>query len=375
MKRFILTVAMVFTFFTVTAMAEENISLKIDGTEVEFDVMPQIIEGRTMVPVRAIFESVGAEVTWDNETKTVTGIKGNTTVKMTVDSNFETINGKAVEMDAAPQIIDGRTLAPARYVAEAFGCSVEWDGENKAVSITTPIEETSAEITTEETTKAIEIVEANTDYENWIDFIMAEDNKPDDIDFTKIPNDKLRTLHCDVRYDFEQSELPQSLFNDSENMADLIKNDPDKFADKILEIWEKNSAAHIVKYMIDAEETYTVSGEEDLYKLITKFESDCYLYGSDNIGLAMCKVDDDTYLTLLEMADDAYLTYCSYIAIVYNEDFGFKYYTLEQSFDNLYAICEVTKDSRGNYGMIEDSKDNKLNFINAVGQLIEKEKA
>lgn len=361
MKKYILTFVTVFTLFTTVVTANENISLKINGTDAEFDVMPQIIDGRTMVPVRAIFEAVGAEVTWDNGTKTVTGVKDNTTVKMTVNSNSETINGKTVEMDASPQIIDGRTLAPARYVAEAFGCSVEWDGVNKVVSIATS-----------KTAKSDDVTESADD-NSWIDFIMAEDGKPSAIDFSKISNDDLRTLHSDTRYDFEQSAFPKSIFDDSENMADLIKNDTAKFSDTILQIWKQNSANHIIEYMINSDEAYTVSDEESINKLITQFESDCYLFGSDNIGLSMCKIDDDCYLTLLEMADDNYITYCSYIAIVYNDSFGFKYYTFEKSFDNYYAVCEVTKDGRNNYGMVESSDDNKLNFVNAVYKMIKSE--
>ena len=76
--------------------------------------------------VRAIFEGVGAEVKWDSETKSITGNKNGIEVVMTVDSNIASVNGKNITMDCGPVIINNRTLAPARYVAEAFGYKVNW---------------------------------------------------------------------------------------------------------------------------------------------------------------------------------------------------------------------------------------------------------
>ena len=120
-------------FPVVQVSADENISLTVNGEKVETQVPPTIIDGRTMVPVRDIFEACGAKVNWDANTKTITGEKGNTTVVMQIDSNMLFINEDVTEMDATPVIIDGRTLAPARYVAESFGGIVDWDAENKVV--------------------------------------------------------------------------------------------------------------------------------------------------------------------------------------------------------------------------------------------------
>lgn len=139
--------------------AQDDIKLNIDNRTIESDVAPQIIDGRTMVPVRAIFEGVGAEVEWNGETKTITGKKNDVTVVMTIDSNIASVNGLNITMDCEPVIIDGRTLAPARYVAESFGCQVDWDSDSRTVSITTPIineettEVTTVEITTETATE------------------------------------------------------------------------------------------------------------------------------------------------------------------------------------------------------------------------------
>lgn len=135
-KKLLLTSATILLCISqaVTTLAS-SISLDINGEPISTDVSPQIIDGRTMVPVRSIFEAVGATVVWDAETKTIVGTKGNTTVIMTINSTTETINGEEYGMDTSPLIVDGRTLAPAKYVAEAFGYTVNWDADTKTVSI------------------------------------------------------------------------------------------------------------------------------------------------------------------------------------------------------------------------------------------------
>ena len=115
--------------------ADEGIKVYLEGSKVNFDVQPQTINDRTMVPIRAIFEAMGANVTWDDVTQTAISTKDNTTVKMTLNSTTEYINDTAYAMDVAPVIINGRTLAPARYVAEAFGYYVNWDEMTQSVLI------------------------------------------------------------------------------------------------------------------------------------------------------------------------------------------------------------------------------------------------
>ena len=128
-------------------------SIKINNETLESETEPQIIEGRTMVPVRAIFEGVGATVDWNADTKTVTGKKGSDTVIMNVGEKAMTVNGKKIDMDGAAMIIDSRAFAPARYVAEAFGYDVSWNGEAKEVIIKDKIASPASVATTKTTTK------------------------------------------------------------------------------------------------------------------------------------------------------------------------------------------------------------------------------
>ncbi|MCX7745317.1 MAG: copper amine oxidase N-terminal domain-containing protein [Clostridia bacterium] len=116
--------------------ANAPISVTIDGSVVDFDVPPQIVEGRTLVPLRKIFEALNANVVWEASTKTITGTKGETRVVLKVGSTQATINGVIKVLDVAPTVIDGRTLVPARFISESLGADVKWDQKNKTVIIT-----------------------------------------------------------------------------------------------------------------------------------------------------------------------------------------------------------------------------------------------
>ena len=112
------------------------ITVNVNGQLVNFDQPPIIIDGRTLVPLRAIFEALGATVEWKGDTQTVTSKKGSTNVSLSIDSKTMYKNGKATTLDVPAQLINDRTLVPARAVAEAFGCDVDWDSDTKTVTIT-----------------------------------------------------------------------------------------------------------------------------------------------------------------------------------------------------------------------------------------------
>lgn len=115
--------------------ANKEIRVCVNGNYVTFDVPPQAINGRTMVPIRAIFESMDATVSWNQSTQSAICVKGDTIVKVAVGSYAITVDGVATQMDVAPAVIDGRILIPARYVAESLGYVVDWDEDNKVVNI------------------------------------------------------------------------------------------------------------------------------------------------------------------------------------------------------------------------------------------------
>lgn len=140
-----LTVLLTLMLFLFSSYAF-GIDIYIDGQALQMDVPAQTIEGRTLVPLRAIFEAMDATVNWDSKTQTATGIKGDTTVILPLGSLSPTINGQTKPLDVPTTIVSGRTLAPLRFVGEAFGGSVRWDGSTQTIYITSPRVQSSAEI-------------------------------------------------------------------------------------------------------------------------------------------------------------------------------------------------------------------------------------
>ena len=112
-----------------------GVKVYYNGERIDFDVPPSLINNRTMVPMRAIFEKMGATVEWDSATKTVTATRGNTSIKLTINDTTAYVNGQAVTLDSPAILVNGRTLVPVRFIGEAFGCVVVWGGTDKIVGI------------------------------------------------------------------------------------------------------------------------------------------------------------------------------------------------------------------------------------------------
>ena len=117
-------------------LSEDGIKILVDGEKLICDQPPVIINGRTLVPMRAIFEKLGATVSWDGETSTASGEKDGKIVSFVIGESFIGINGEKKALDVPAQIISARTMIPARAVAEAFGCKVDWDADTQTVIIT-----------------------------------------------------------------------------------------------------------------------------------------------------------------------------------------------------------------------------------------------
>ncbi|MDI6861089.1 MAG: PQQ-binding-like beta-propeller repeat protein [Caldisericia bacterium] len=107
------------------------------------DVPPQIIEGRTLLPIRYVVEPLGAKIFWDDVEKRVTIEFKDITIDLWIGKALAKVNGKETPIDpnnpkVVPMIIKGRTMLPVRFVAENLGCKVDWDGATKTITITYP---------------------------------------------------------------------------------------------------------------------------------------------------------------------------------------------------------------------------------------------
>lgn len=148
--------------FTSPVMAKKNIMVTLNGKPISFDQPPIMQNNRVLVPMRAIFEALGAYIHWVDDIQVILAFKGQSVIIMRIDekelfvtdvSEFETLDDLTMgiyetaygdadgsflqtnELDIVPQIIRGRTLIPLRAVSEALGVSVDWDSENSVVKL------------------------------------------------------------------------------------------------------------------------------------------------------------------------------------------------------------------------------------------------
>lgn len=134
MKKKLLSALLALTMLLPSTFA---VDLYVDGGALQTDVPPTILNGRTLVPLRAIFEALDADVTWDNATQTASAQKASTTVQVTIDNTTAYVNGRAQTLDAPAKLIGGRTMVPARFVSESLDARVLWDGNTESVYVIT----------------------------------------------------------------------------------------------------------------------------------------------------------------------------------------------------------------------------------------------
>ncbi|WP_432666499.1 copper amine oxidase N-terminal domain-containing protein [Wukongibacter baidiensis] len=106
-----------------------------NNTKFKFDVPPVIKEGRTLIPIRAISEGFDAKVEWNGEERLVSIIKGETKIMIAIGSNIAYINDVNTEIDVPAEIMNDRTVVPLRFVIENMGLNVKWDSENQTIEI------------------------------------------------------------------------------------------------------------------------------------------------------------------------------------------------------------------------------------------------
>ncbi|MBE7042060.1 MAG: copper amine oxidase N-terminal domain-containing protein [Ruminococcaceae bacterium] len=141
-KTLLIAVICLSMLFSVSVFAtEQPITVTVNGEVLETDVSAQIVNDRTVLPMRAVFEALGATVTWVAEDQLILATKGEEMIVMKIDSDEMTVQPAenteptVIALDTAPFILDGRTLVPVRAVAEALHATVTWVADTKTVEI------------------------------------------------------------------------------------------------------------------------------------------------------------------------------------------------------------------------------------------------
>lgn len=117
----------------------EPVKVMVENNYLELSIDPLIEDGRTLVPLRAIFEAMGLSVRWQESTKTITASHDDQIIILQLNNKIASVNGKKVELDVAARAINGNTLVPVRFIAESLGAEVGWDQESKTVLVNSTI--------------------------------------------------------------------------------------------------------------------------------------------------------------------------------------------------------------------------------------------
>lgn len=131
-------VTMTVSAMGITAMANENVSLVVNGEKIDFsdDQEPVIQNGRTLVPFRAVFEKIGAKVDWFEDIKRCQAEYGGITAGITIGDTTVSLGEAAqIESDVPAQIINGRTMVPLRILSESIGAGVDWNGTTRTITV------------------------------------------------------------------------------------------------------------------------------------------------------------------------------------------------------------------------------------------------
>ncbi len=140
---FTCTLVLAYFFILPAYTQERQVTINVDGVDVSLDTPPLLEHGRTLIPFRAISEALNVSVNWDGGTRTITAVDSGVSVILQIDNKTAYRNNVPISLDVPPQLIKGRTLIPLRFFSEAYNCQVAWDSTKGEVRIVSPLQKIS----------------------------------------------------------------------------------------------------------------------------------------------------------------------------------------------------------------------------------------
>lgn len=119
-----------------SAIAQQSATVTLNGQPLATSIPPAVENGRTLVPMRDIFEALGATVNWNAGDQSISALRGDTNIWLQIGNGVARVNDQSATLDQSPVIRNGSTLVPLRFVSEALGAQVNWDGASRVVGIT-----------------------------------------------------------------------------------------------------------------------------------------------------------------------------------------------------------------------------------------------
>ena len=323
----------------VLAADEGEITVWLDGEMLDFDVPPVIEEGRTLVPMRVIFEALGAKVDWQQDTYTAVAVKGDTKIEITVDNTVMYKNESEIVLDVPARLIDDRTLVPVRAVSESFNAKVDWQADSKKVIITALNEEKNTDNI------------GNTEPGETENILLSSE------DMQKLKDEYDNSL----RYGFEQSGLFDAVMADAKP-AEKILSQSDEMKNLVFDTWNMNVIEYIIRIQAESNSEYILSvdmGYDDLLSMYMNIVKEAGLEAHDYFDVSYETLSDGSVMLLVTFNNTDTLLACKYIGVVSTPEQQIRYFTAETDEllpDNL-LFCEVMADSRSTLGLMGLEKE------------------
>ncbi len=279
----ILTICIMIATLCQVSYASDGISISINGTEQKYDVMPVIVDGRTLVPLRGISESLGAEIIYSADTQRVTVTRDGVVIKLKVGSQEAYIDHTEKLLDVPATIISDRTMVPVRFISEAYGSKVEWDADTKTVIIN------------DNGTKKGTLAPLKSELHRPVPTVFEKSNRIDDVMYfgvsekskKELPDENLGTVILDGETGF----LSTSVNNEQYGKVETYKDEEGK---TVLKIKSNELLSQTSNYIVKFTETPNgeVAAEDSMLMM---FDIRCVEGGQDNgRGIIQLQLEETT---------------------------------------------------------------------------------
>ena len=305
----IVSLLIVILLLSAPVFADNSIKVTIDGSPIEFDVQPVMVNERVLVPMRKIFETLGAEVHWIGETRSIQASKGNIKIEMQIENFSITVNGNTITLDTPPMLIDSKTLVPVRAVAEGLRAKVDWNQDSTTVII-----------------------------QSGLHFDPMGEN-------LFYPSMEARQLHYQLRYRLEQRILPASLIDNNEPIsAEMAAGAFKNIGNYIADIWNADTTEILADYLFNSGAADGIETDEEFEAFVISKRELFNLTPEQNFAFLFVEIDDETNAIVIKMGELPEPSSCTFTAISYNEKKGLRYFILERNSDDNFMLSTMSGD-------------------------------
>lgn len=356
-----------------------EIKVYIDEKQVNFDVQPIIYEDRTLVPLRAIFEALGAEVSWDQNTRTASAVRGEDTMSITIDSKQLFKNNKAVELDVPAMIVNDRTLVPVRAISESFDCDVQWDEATQTVNITTTTEPEATAVPTASPSPSPTAAPRrnSSSHGSSTSSSSAPSDTSNKLQLSEKDTETMKAQKDNIRYEYEQINLPEYMFENSGEIYDMLADtNAAQFEDNVFYEWDRTVSTYLIRTLIDSETEYTIGEESYNDGLLTYFEDAIKSAGLNKEsmfeGVKCFEHENGTRIGVVTFKTSDAFVQCKYLGIASAKGEKPRYFTAENDIleTDKWFLGEVTESGRGTI-VFFDKKDEQTDlqtFVNLAAE-------